>query len=221
MSSVSRADVDAVIISDSEDVDPALEASLAANIPVLTNDRLTDDRVTVHVDSGYAEMTEFGFDLFRTRGRTRPGLLAEPSALHSDAVAERTWRALCEKNGVKPLIEQVDVDRQNLSESVRSLLNQGADAIFSFAGEGLAVADIIDASEKTLGSDVLLVTCEIGTPLPTVDRGISTLLYQAEKGALLGVPVLLQILDDALSAPQTVSLGWEFIEGSSTGDPAA
>jgi DNA-binding LacI/PurR family transcriptional regulator len=221
MSSVSRADVDAVIISDSQDDDPALEASFAANIPVLTNDRLTDDRVTVHVDSGYAEMTEFSFDLFRARGRLRPGILTEPSALHSDAVPERTWRALCEKNDVQPLIEQVAVDRHNLSASVKSLLDQGADSIYSFAGEGLEVADIIEASGKTLGTDVLLVTCEIGTPLPTVERGISTLRYHAERGTLLGVPVLLQILDNSLSAPQTVSLGWEFIEGASTGDPAA
>jgi DNA-binding LacI/PurR family transcriptional regulator len=208
--------VDAVIVSDSLDDDPFLEAAIEANIPVVTNDRLVDERVSVHVDSGYGEMAEFSFDLFLKRGRTRPALLTEPSEFHSDATAERVWRAMCEKHGVDPLIERVAYDRTNLHSAVHSLLDQGADAIFSFAGEGITVADIVRDTGKSIGPDVFLISSEMDSASPTVAEGISTLVYHAEKGAKVSVPVLLEILEDSLSAPQTVTLGWEFVEASST-----
>jgi DNA-binding LacI/PurR family transcriptional regulator len=216
---MNKDDIDAVIISDSMDDDPALEAALSARIPVLTNDRLDDNRIAVHVDSGYAEMTQFSFDLFQQRGRARPALLTEPSEFHTDSIPERLWRSLCEATGVEPLIEQVLYDRQNLETAVQSLLDQGADAIFSFAGEGIEVARIIESSGRALGSDMFLISCEMGPDFPTVEKGISTLEYRAERGALAGVPVLLDILGGSLSAPQTVSLGWEFYDQASTAVP--
>jgi DNA-binding LacI/PurR family transcriptional regulator len=214
--SINRDDVDAVIISDSMDDDPALEAALGAQIPVMTNDRLDDDRITVHVDSGYAEMTQLSFDVFQQRGRLKPALLTEPSEFHTDAVPERLWRALCEASGVAPLIENVEYDRRNLETAVQSLLDDGADAIFSFAGEGIRVAQIIESAGMTLGQDIFLITCEMGPDLPTADRGISTLHYHAERGALVGVPILLETLNGSRPPPQTVSLGWQFIDKSST-----
>jgi DNA-binding LacI/PurR family transcriptional regulator len=214
--SLSKDDIDAVIISDSRDEDPSLEAVLSQRIPVMTNDRLDDDRITVHVDSGYTEMTQFSFDLFQQRGRARPGLLTEPSTIYTDAAPERLWRTLCSEAGVEPLIERVAYDRHNLEEAVSTLLAQGADAIYSFAGEGIAVANIIEASGKRLGSDIFLITSEMGPDLSTVERGISTLQYQPENGALKGIPILLGVLDGSLSSPQTVHLGWEFFEKMST-----
>jgi LacI family transcriptional regulator len=219
LESMSPDEVDAVIISDSMDDDPALEAAIGAHIPVMTNDRLGDNRISVHVDSGYASMTEFSFTLFDQRGRVRPALLTEPSEFHTDAVPERLWRVLCEKHGVDPLIERVDYDRHNLETAVHSLLRQGADAIFSFAGEGLEVTRIIESTGASLGQDVFLITCEMGPKLPTVEKGISTLEYHAERGAKQGVPVLLEVLSGALPAPQTVALGWEFFDEKSTGGP--
>jgi DNA-binding LacI/PurR family transcriptional regulator len=216
LESISPDEVDAVIISDSMDDDPALEAALSAQIPVMTNDRLGDNRISVHVDSGYADMTEFSFNLFQERGRVRPALLTEPSEFHTDAVPARLWRALCEKTGVEPLIEHVDYDRHNLDTAVTSLLRKGADAIFSFVGEGLEVARIIESTGASLGRNMFLITCEMGPNLPTVERGISTVNYHAERGTKQGVPVLLEVLSGAVPAPQTVALGWEFFDEKST-----
>lgn len=217
MPSLSSDDIDAIIISDSRDDDPSLEAALSANVPVMTNDRLDDDRVSVHVDSGYGEMTEFSFDLFQKRGRKRPALLTEPAEFHSDAGPERLWRELCEKAGIEPLVERVEYDRRNREAAVLSLLGQGADAIFSFAGEGLAVKEIIESTGANLGSEVYLISCEMSDERPTVEKGISTLRYHAEWGAKKGVPVLLDVLEGSLPAPQTVTLGWEFFDDHSTG----
>jgi DNA-binding LacI/PurR family transcriptional regulator len=211
---LNKDDIDAVIISDSLDDDPALEAAIEAGVPVLTNDRLTDNRVSVHIDSGYADMARFSFDLFAQRGLTRPALLTEPSTFHSDATPERLWRALCEEHGVPPLIEQVATDRHNLESALMSLLNSGANAIFSFAGEGVKVADIIENSGQTLGKDVFVVSSEMGVAEPTIERGVSTLVYHADMGTRKGIPVLLRVLDGTLPTPQTVSLGWEFVEAS-------
>lgn len=205
-------DVDAIIFSDSLPDDPTLNNAFREGIPILTNDRLDDDRVSVHVDSGYQEMTEFAFDLFRQRGRSRPALLTEPDTFASDFTAERVWRGLCAKTNMTPLVERVSYDRHDLEQAVNSLLAQGADAIYSFAGEGDTVAEIVEKTGKSLDTDIMLVSSEMEISLPLAHQQVSTLVYHAEKGALHATAALLQVLEGTLPTPHKVKLGWEFVE---------
>jgi len=170
---ISQDTLDALILSDTEWDDSELEAALAADLPVVTNDRLFDDRITVHVDSGYGSMTRHAMDLFLSRGCTHPALFAEPS------------------------------------------VEQGADAIFSFVGEGLRVKSALDRLDKTRKQQTLLISAELGQGTHTVEAGITTMVYHANRGAKVAIPVLLEILQGTEQGPAVIETGWELIEAAS------
>lgn len=209
---ISPDEVDAIILSDSLPDDPALNTAFERGIPVLTNDRLEDDRVSVHIDSGYREMARFALTSLIEAGRTRPGLLTEPTTYASDSAAEKVWRELCRDRGIDPLVERVAYDRNNLEEAVASLVDQGVDAIYSFAGEGAEVADILARSGKRMGADIELYSAEMDDGTEVTARGGTVLRYHAHEGGTRAVQALLRVLEHSEPAPQTVSLGWELIE---------
>jgi DNA-binding LacI/PurR family transcriptional regulator len=205
-------ELDALILSDSLIDDPIIDLADGAGIPVLTNDRLDDPRISVHVDSGYREMTEFAYRHFSENNRKKPVLITEPDVLASDASAELVWRQLCDADRVEPMIEHVDYDRQNLEESVLSVLNQGADAIYSFAGDGNDIMAIIDRAGKRVPDDVWLVSSEMESFITTPTLAYDALIYHADQGAKDSVRLLLKLLSNELPTPQTVKLGWALVE---------
>lgn len=208
-------EMDALIVSDSREHDPDLERALSLGIPVLTNDRLDDPRITVHVDSGYRSMTTEALSLFAKKGRKKPALLTELTTFITDAAPEKVWREWCEKHGQEALVAHARYDRSNLAEALDSLLDRGANAIFSFAGEGIALVDHIRSRGLTVPGDVMVISAEVGTHPPSIAAGVSTMVFHADQGAI-SVPVLIDILDNGLEAPQLVETGWEFVEAEST-----
>jgi LacI family transcriptional regulator len=213
---ISQDEVDAIILSDSLHDDPALNTAFERGIPVLTNDRLEDDRVSVHIDCGYREMARFAWTHFMDAGRTRPGLLTVPPIFASDSAAEEVWRKLCRERGVDALVEHVAYDRHNLEEAVVSLLDRGVDAIYSFAGEGVEVADIVTRSGKQIGVDIELYSAEMGEGAEITARGATVLRYHAHEGATRAVQALLSVLETPGPTPKTVALGWECLEPTPT-----
>ena len=208
--------IDGVIISDSLPDDPGIDAAVAQGIPVVTNDRLYDPRITIHVDSGYEEMTRVAWDLFSRRGAKRPALLTEPNLFVSDYSAERIWRELCHQHSIEPLVRRVAFDRHDVEEGVSALIDEGADAIYSFAGEGQTVAEVVRARGRTLGSDILLLSAEMDEANQTVAAGISTIAYFAHQGGARSVKLLLDTLEGQLVPPQKVRLGYTVTEAAST-----
>ncbi len=212
---ISQDTLDALILSDTDWDDNELEAALAADLPVVTNDRLFDDRITVHVDSGYGSMTRHAMDLFLSRGCTHPALFAEPSQLASDAAAESAYLEWCTDHGVEPLLERSDYGRDNLEAQIPNLVEQGADAIFSFVGEGLRVKSALDRLDKTRKQQTLLISAELGHGTHTVEAGIATMVYHANRGAKVAIPVLLEILQGTKQGPAVIETEWELIEAAS------
>jgi LacI family transcriptional regulator len=208
--------LDALILSDTLWEDAELEAAISQGVPVVTNDRLFDPRIAVHVDSGYASMTEHTMDLFLARGSTRPALLAEPDHLVSDASAQTAYQDWCNRHGLEPLVENVDYSKSALEEQVARLLTKGADAIFSFAGEGIRVKDALERLGKPTPSPTRLVTAELGDGDETVSAGITTVVYHANRGAKVAIPVLLDILRGDREGLIVVETGWQIIEAAST-----
>ncbi len=213
---ISQDTLDALILSDTEWEDEELEAAIAAELPVVTNDRLFDDRITVHVDSGYGAMTRGAMDLFLSRGCAHPALFAEPNHLASDASAESAYLEWCEQHSIEPLIEHSDYARDNLEEQITTLLQRGADAIFSFVGEGIRVKRALDLVQKSPDRRPLVITAELGQGDHTVEAGITTMVYHANQGAKVAVPVLLDILQGTRQGPAVIETGWELIEAAST-----
>jgi DNA-binding LacI/PurR family transcriptional regulator len=208
--------IDGVIISDSLPDDPGIDAAVAQDIPVVTNDRLSDPRIAVHVDSGYEEMSRIAWDLFSRRGAKTPALLTEPNLFVSDYSAERIWRELCHQHSIEPLVQRVAFDRRDLEEGVGALIDAGADAIYSFVGGGVTVANILRSRGKKLGSEILLLSAEIDEPEQTVSAGISTLAYHAQAGGAPAVELLLDTLEGRLAPPQKARLGYSVTEAAST-----
>lgn len=216
LSWISADTLDALILSDTSWEDAELEAAIAVGLPVVTNDRLFDPRIAVHVDSGYTSMTQHAMDLFLARGATRPALLAEPDHLASDASAQTAYHDWCALHRLEPLVENVDYDRSTLEEQVWRLLERGADAIFSFAGEGIRVKEVLEAQGKPTPSHTQLVTAELGDGDATVAAGITTVVYHANRGAKVAIPVLLEILRGERHGSVIVETGWQLIEAAST-----
>jgi DNA-binding LacI/PurR family transcriptional regulator len=208
--------LDALILSDTLWEDAELEAAISTGLPVVTNDRLFDSRIAVHVDSGYASMTKHTMDLFLARGATSPALLAEPDHLASDASAQTAYQDWCTVHGLEPLVENVDYARSALEGQVARLLERGADAIFSFAGEGIRVKEALRHLGKPIPSHTRLVTAELGAGEETVAAGITTVVYHANRGAKVAVPVLLELLRGDRQGPVVVETGWQLIEAAST-----
>jgi DNA-binding LacI/PurR family transcriptional regulator len=208
--------LDALILSDTAWEDPDLEAAIAAGLPVVTNDRLFDQRITLHVDSGYGSMTTAAMDLFLSRGSKRPALFAEPNQLASDASAETAYLDWCQRHGIEPLVERSDYTRSNLETQIARLLERGADAIFSFVGEGIRVKDTLEFHAKPAPSQTLLITAELSSGEETVAAGITTMVYHANKGPKVAVPVLIDILHGVIDGPAIIETGWELSEASST-----
>lgn len=208
--------LDALILSDTAWDDSDLEAALNAGLPVVTNDRLFDDRITIHVDSGYGSMTHRAMDVLSSRGCQRPALFAEPNSLASDATAETAYLEWCEKHDVEPLVENSDYARETLELNIRNLIDRGADAIFSFVGEGLRIKATLDTLAHPDAHTIPLITAELGSGAETVNAGITTIVYHANRGAMVSVPLLVDILNGTTSGPLTIETGWELIEPAST-----
>jgi DNA-binding LacI/PurR family transcriptional regulator len=210
-------EVDALILSDSLIDDPVLETAFQQEIPVVTNDRLEDQRVTVHVDSGYRAMAHFALTHFVESGRTRPGLLAEPDTYASDFSVEEVWREDCARLGLDILVERVPYDRSTLDQAVTSLLDKGIDSLFAFTGEGAEIVDIITRSGRQVGQDVALISSEMEPDGAVLGAGGDILLYNAQRAAQPAVEALVQILDKGAPSPSTVKLGFSYLTGHQIG----
>ena len=204
-------EVDALVLSDSLVDDPVLETAFQQGIPVVTNDRLEDDRVTVHVDSGYRAMARFALARFLESGRGRPGLLTEPDTYASDFSVEEVWREDCARLGLDILVERVPYDRSTLDQAVTSLLEKGIDSLFAFTGEGAEIVDIIARSGRQVGQDVALISSEMEPDDTVLRAGGDILLYRAQKAARPSVEALVQILDKGAPSPHTVELGFRYL----------
>jgi DNA-binding LacI/PurR family transcriptional regulator len=204
-------EVDALILSDSLIDDPVLETAFQRGIPVVTNDRLEDQRVTVHVDSGYRAMTHSALTHFLESGRGRPGLLTEPNTYASDFSVEEVWREDCARLGLDILVERVAYDRSGLDLAVASLLDKGVDSLFAFTGEGAEIVDVITRSGRQVGQDVALISSEMEPDDAVLGAGGDILLYNAQKAARPAVEALVQILDKGAPSPNTVKLGFSYL----------
>lgn len=211
-------EIDALILSDSLVEDPVLETAFRRGVPVVTNDRLDDRRVAVHVDSGYRGMARFAFNHFLEGGRTRPGLLTEPNTYASDSSVEHLWREMCDARGLEPLIQRVPYDRSTLDQAVASLLREKVDSVFAFTGEGAEVVDLIQRSGLKVGRDVALICSEMEPDESVLHSGGDILLYNAQRAAPPAVEALVQILEGKGPPTDTVKLGFSFLEGQ-VGDP--
>ncbi|WP_298118716.1 LacI family DNA-binding transcriptional regulator [uncultured Aurantimicrobium sp.] len=208
--------IDGLILSDSRNEDPDLDAATKLGIPILTNERPDDSRVSVHLDSGYRGMTIAAFDALVASGAHKPGLLTEPLGLASNELPEHTYISWCEQRGLTPVVARGKHDRSDIEEQVTFLLNQGCDAIYSFYEEGETVLNIVRSAGKSVPEDVQLIAASAYNDDRNKELGISSTVYHPEDMIVGTINALIDVVEGIAEAPVTVTSRWEMNLYSST-----
>ena len=185
------------------------------NIPVLSNDKFGDDRLSINLDSGFEAMTHAALDLLKKQGSIKPGLLTELPELPSDAIGEDAYLSWCTKNSVEPRIARGDWGRTNLHEKVAELVATGCDSIYSYYEE----AEVVLASLRSLGirvpEDMLLVaaTSDVNE---TDELGVTSTVYHPDAAAAAAMPRMIARSNSLDQGLETLQLPWELVLRHST-----
>ncbi len=205
-----------LVLSDSTKDDPDYLAATKLGIPVGTNERpdLTD--LAVHLHLGYREMALAAFDLLKRRGAKSPALLAEPNDLYSNYQVEIAYLDWCKLNDVKPLIANGKYDASNLAEQVNSLIDSGADAIYSFHEHGPEILELINNRGLTVPKDVMLIAAIPYNDKTNSALGITSAVYHFDKNLGQFTNALIDVIEGQAEPGITVDVPWELNEYQST-----
>lgn len=219
--------VDAVYAPDARESDAVMSLAAAAHIPLITNDLPLLRSVGLWIRTGYEEATRAALDLLAAGGAARVGLLTEGPGVRRREIGEAVYRTWCAQRRQDTAIVYLEPDRRELAGSVRELLRQGADAVFSYAQEGPTLFVELSELGIVLPRDLQLVAlclhdCDINARL-----GVTHVCVHPEAAPRLLLPQLVTTIesnavDDEEGTAPPVVLPWSIVGGSTTlATPAA
>lgn len=179
-------------------------------IPILMNDDLSNNSISIQVNTGFEEMTRGALDALVAAGSTKPALLTELPGIPSDEVAERVYLQWCTENQVAPIIQRGNYGRTDIEERVNALFDAGCDGIYSFYEEAETILEIASQRGVRIPEDVLLIAATIN-PAENDSLGVCSTVFHPEMIAELSFDALVEITKNPEKAPITVTIPWEFV----------
>lgn len=213
---VRGAQIDALYVSSGCAVDAVLEDVAARSIPMIVDDVEVPAELGISVRTGYQDAAEAGLELLADGGARRIGFLVEDAAAPRTVLGERVYREWCARRGRDPFVLRVDPAGRHLARRVTALLEDGADAIFSFCGDGPEIYLQLEASARVIPRDLQFVAlcasdCDMNRRL-----GVTTVCVHPEHAAEAIFAALHLASMPSTSTRCAVDLPWEIVRGSST-----
>lgn len=208
--------VSGLVLSDSVANDPDMQGAFKLGIPVATNERSDVPQIAVNLNVGYRDMTMAALDLLKSRGAKTIALLAEPKDLISNYQAELAYLDWCKEKKLKPLVARGRYDRSDLEKQVNYLLDQGADAIYSFYEEGPGIKRIVEARGLKLPEDVMLIATSAYSDTENKELGISSIIYHSDQKLQDFTAALIDVIECIQEPGIQLNVSWELNEYKST-----
>lgn len=184
------------------------------SIPVLSNDNFSDPRLSIVVDTGFAEMTRAAFTHLTEQGAHRPGLLTELPGIPSDEIAEKVYLQWCQENSIEPRIARGNYGRTDLTEQVDSLIEQGCDAIYSFYEEAEHILEILTSRGIRVPEDILLIAATTDD-MESSRLNVSATVYHSDVAPAVAFDAMVTSAQRRENIQKIVTLPWELkISGS-------
>lgn len=179
-------------------------------IPILMNDNLSNKDISIHVNTGFDEMTRGALAALTSAGCTKPALLTELPGIPSDEVAERVYLEWCTQHHVAPIIQRGNYGRTDIEERVNALFDGGCDGIYSYYEEAATIMKIAAKRGIRIPEDVLLVAATIN-PAENDALGVCSTLFHPEQIAELSFDTIVEFAKNPQLQPVTVNIPWEFV----------
>ena len=218
LNAVKTIGVDALIVSDSLDKDPAFDLAQKLGIPVGTNERPDDKRVTLSVDNGYWQMTVAALDHLKSKGAKRIGLLTEPPELYPDLRVEKAYLTWCDKNKIKPIIQHGNYSKTNTAECIKNLLAKKVDAIYSYYEQGPEILGLLNDLGFKVPRDLMLVAATASDDLENKELGITSVIYRPATQVDEFMDALIDLIEGKIKGPVRLSTRWDLNCYKSTKD---
>ncbi len=189
------AQVDAVYLPEAREGDPLIAEAVRLGLAIVTNELRLDYPRSISLRLGFEAASRSALELLRAGGATRIGLLIEEPGFVNQTLGEASYRAWCAENTQTPIIATVDFARTTLEARLAELLQQGVDAVFSFAENGPALFIMLERAGIVVPRDVQLVSlcideCEVNARL-----GLSHVCVRPGVAPALVIEALLQLID--------------------------
>ena len=194
----------AIIVTDTETNDPALEHAHTLGIPVITDYRPDDSRSAVVVDADVPAAVSMVNDHLVEAGARRVGLLSiEPGDNAFAAQWEKSHAGWCDKHGFDLTVDRgpaIDVDR--LEAAATRLWNAGCDAVVGIPiGSGLALLDAAAALGKRVPADVLVAAVDENPDLAISDPPLTTVGLDPVATAVQGTNLVIDVIEGKVQPP--------------------
>lgn len=192
-----------------------IDEAVRLGIPVLSNDKFGDERLSINLDSGFEAMTHSALELLKKEGSKRPGLLTELPELPSDAIGENAYSTWCATNNITPRIVRGDWGRTNVREKVEELVATGCDSIYSFYEEAELVLNTLSSLGIRVPEDMLLVAATSNVK-ETDALGVTSTVYHPDAAAAAAMPEMISQSTSVTQGLKTIQLPWELVQHTST-----
>jgi DNA-binding LacI/PurR family transcriptional regulator len=208
--------VDAVYAPDARESDPLLAIAAAQSIPVITNDLPLPPDAGMWIRTGYEDAATAALDLLAASGATNIGLLTGEPGLPRLEIGETVYAQWCADRGQAPIVARVDAASLELAGSIRELLLEGVDGLFSFAPEGPRLFLDLTALDVVLPRDLQLVALCLHDCALNRRLSVTHVCVHPERAPQLLFPELVAALESASTPTSPVVLPWELVGGSTT-----
>ncbi len=194
----------AIIVTDTEANDPALEHAYTLGIPVVTDYRADDHRASVVVDADVPAAVSMVNDHLIDAGAQHPGLLStEPVNTTFAEQWEKAHAAWCDKQGFDLIVERgstTDVD--HLAAAATRMWNAGCDAVVGVPiGSGTALLATATALGKRVPADVLIAAVDENPDLALTDPPLTTVGLDPVATAVQGTNLVLDVIEGKVEPP--------------------
>ncbi|MCT9000947.1 LacI family DNA-binding transcriptional regulator [Microbacterium memoriense] len=210
---VQRAQIDVLYFPDPADDRAVLREAVTRGVPVVANDLYIAGAAGLSIRTGYDSAVRAALALLADAGAERIGLLVDESEVPRDQIGESAYLAWTAVRSRTPIVARVDPGRRRLAREVRTLLDAGADAIFSFCEEGPEIYLQLEATGRVIPRDLQLVAL-CTTDCALNDRlGITHVCVHPE---LAAETMFARLGEVSGSEPRVIDLPWEIVRGSTT-----
>lgn len=200
--------VEALLVADPVDDDPAIEQAHAAGIPVVSDLRRHDDRTRLVVDVDHTALVGDTCDHLVARGARRVGLLGLADDSTFARVSREAYERWCSEHGRTPVVELArEADLAGLHEAADRLWAAGCDAGFGLASDSGEIL-VTTARSRGLGvpHDVMVVCCSEDLRYGLSDPPLTTVSLDPVTIARLAVELAIQAVDDGVPDEPVVRL---------------
>lgn len=200
------AQVDALYLADVRPEALVVHEAKKQDIPLVSYEDQIDGTRSVTVFAGYEHATREALDALLAGGAARIGLLTEVDGYASDEVGEAVYSQWCAERGHEPRIARGDYNRGNLEGAVRSLIDSGADAFFSYYEEGPAIHRYLNRLDSGADAHVDFVALCLEDCDENSRLGVSHICVRPEQAPDFALDHLLAMVGNTSAQSTTVEL---------------